>query len=104
MPFVLTTKGQVACPHGAVAPVSSLRGSAKYQIDSANVMCETNIGSVPFPCSAKPPCTAITKWIANQLKFKVDGSCILTDSSILMTNNGPGKVILAGQLKLSLSG
>jgi len=71
-------------------------------ISSTNILTESNTGPVPFACNAKPPCTTITGWIPNQTKMKINGKYVLTDKSIPITNNGPGRITYSGQHKIKV--
>lgn len=99
----LTTSGQIACPHGAVAPVASLAGIVSCQINSANTLTEANVGAVAFGCPKESPCVAVTSWVANQSVFRINGKSVLTSDSVPMTNNGPGSVVDPGQAKANVT-
>jgi len=102
MALLLSLQGQIRCPHGGTASVSSLSGSAQHQIDSINVLCEHHVGSVGFSCPADSKCVAVTQWIPNQTTVRIMGKLVLTENSVPITNNGPGKVTNAGQKKVRL--
>jgi hypothetical protein len=45
------------------------------------------------------PCIAVTGWIPGQTRMFIKGAPVLTDSAKPITNNGPGSVVFAGQVK-----
>jgi hypothetical protein len=103
MPFVLTNMGMIQCPHGGVAPLSSLVGSPMHQIDGGNILTMQNIGPVPFVCPFfQAPCLTVTSWVPNQIRMSINGALVLTNASIPITNNGPGTVTFAGQTKVQV--
>lgn len=98
----LTVKGEISCPHGGKAPVAMLVRKQKFFIDSVNVLTEENVGSLAFSCPSTTPCVSVGSWIPGQIKIKINGIYILTDLSLPVTNNGPGRVTNAGQEKVKI--
>lgn len=97
MPKILTAMARARCPHGASAGLSSLIGTPDRLAGRAPMLMATNVGAVPFPCSAKPPCTAVISWNPAQSTVTVNGQLALTEASIPITNNGPGSIESSGQ-------
>jgi len=102
MALVLTIQAQLMCPHGGAASAVTLQGTPTRKVSGVNILCENHTGSVAFACMNSPACTAVTTWMANQTAMKIDGSLVLTDESVPVTNNGPGRVVSPGQAKLQI--
>ena len=101
MSYILTVQAQLQCPHGGVASAASLRGSRKLTIAGQNVLCEDNIGAVPFSCPALTKCTGVNGWQVRQGHSTVNCLRILHKDCLPITNCGIGKVVSTGQTSFS---
>jgi len=97
MPKILTACGQISCPHGGVISLNCLKGASNRTVSGVATMTAAHLGSIPFPCPALSPCTAVIGWNAHQSLLKIDGVPVLTESATPITNNGAGRVVEAGQ-------
>lgn len=102
MGLVLTSKGKAQCPHGGMGMLASLQGSPLVTVEGLPVLTEQSVGPVGFSCPSVSPCVTVTSWIVEHFRCTVGGVRILTDKSIPVTNNGPGKIIDPGQMKCEL--
>lgn len=97
MSKILTITSKGMCPHGGLASLASLSPATKCQISGMAALTEASVGPVSFACPALTPCVTITSWIVRHTCLTEDGVRLLTDQSIPVTNNGPGRIIDPGQ-------
>jgi len=110
MGALLTTNGQIQCPHGGVASLSALVGEPSFQVDGGNILTTAHVGPLTFvgcammsaPCG---PCKMVTQWMPSGAPcLMVKGMPVLTDSDKPMTDIPPmmGSVMMAGQMKFKV--
>jgi len=104
MASALTIRAVIECPHGAATTLSALVGLPLRQAAGGNLLTQTTVGSLPFPCTATLPCSAVVAWIPNQRTARLNGQLLLTTDSVPITNNGPGRVREAGQTIVKTGG
>jgi hypothetical protein len=90
---ILTRASQIQCVHGAPAVLTTSNGVTKVQ--QAHALLESDVHVVtgcPFTIGTKPsPCVRI-EWTAGASRVKVQGTKVLTRSSVGKCINAEGAV------------